>query len=61
MLEIPGSGQGATEVTLLKNCRAIVHRIMAGGEVPTGFYSNPDEWYRGCADAMAQWFAKQDQ
>ncbi|WP_179272474.1 hypothetical protein [Streptomyces sp. XY006] len=46
--------------TLLKNCKVIVHRIMAGGKAPTGFHSAPEEWYHGCTDALAEWFAKRD-
>ncbi|KOV79676.1 hypothetical protein ADL01_12980 [Streptomyces sp. NRRL WC-3618] len=60
-LEIPGFGPGTAQDTLLKNCQVIVQRIMASGEAPTGFYSAPDEWYHGCTDALAEWFAKRDQ
>ncbi|MFF1272709.1 hypothetical protein ACFVZC_04740 [Streptomyces marokkonensis] len=60
-LEIPGAGQGTVQDTLLKNCKVIVQRIMAGGKAPTGFYSAPEEWYQGCTDALAEWFAKRDQ
>ncbi|OXS33880.1 hypothetical protein CHR28_17600 [Streptomyces sp. XY006] len=59
-LEIPGTGQGTVQDTLLKNCKVIVHRIMAGGKAPTGFHSAPEEWYHGCTDALAEWFAKRD-
>ncbi|WP_326669060.1 hypothetical protein [Streptomyces canus] len=60
-LEVPGAGQGTVQDTLLKNCKVIVQRIMAGGKAPTGFYSAPEEWYHGCTDALAEWFAKRDQ
>jgi hypothetical protein len=61
-LEIPGFGPGTVQDTLLKNCQVIVQRITAGeGKTPKGFYSAPEEWYAGCTDALAEWFAKRDQ
>lgn len=60
-LQIPGFGSETVQDTLLKNCRGIVQRIMAGGKAPTGFYSSPEEWYHGCTDYLAEWFAKRDQ
>ncbi|MFJ4339123.1 hypothetical protein [Streptomyces sp. NPDC088915] len=59
-LEIPGTGSRAAQDALLRNCRHVVQRIMAGGDVPTGFYSSPDEWHRGCTDYLAEWFAQRD-
>ncbi|GAA3303452.1 hypothetical protein GCM10020295_52080 [Streptomyces cinereospinus] len=59
--EIPGAGQGTVQDTLLKHCKVIVQRITAGGKAPTGFYSAPEEWYHGCTDTLAEWFAERDQ
>lgn len=61
MLEVPGFGPGTEQDTLLKNCQVIVQRIMAGGQAPTGFHLNPDEWYGGCTDALDEWFAEREQ
>ncbi|MEV6313775.1 hypothetical protein [Streptomyces sp. NPDC051776] len=60
-LKVPGFGPGTVQDTLLENCHVIVQRIMAGGKAPTGFYSAPEEWYHGCTDALADWFAARDQ